>query len=84
MARSTRWPGGCWRSLPRRRLGGGFGEFEIVGGVDLLERRRWQIRQRHLIGQFQHVAVRQRLAYLFGGRRLVESVQKRVNVILAV
>src|ERR1700690_1661131 len=35
-----------------------FSELEIVRRLDLLERRLRRIRQRHLVGQIQHIAIR--------------------------
>ena len=74
------------RGLPVHRPGrGGLGKFEIVIRFDLVERRRAAaLRQRHLVGQFEHLGLRRGRTYLGLGRRLIEARQHRVDVVLAV
>ena len=69
------------------RLGsGGFGKFEIVCRFDLVERRLrgCRGRYRHLVGELKHLGLRHGCPYLLRSGRFIESVQQRVDVILAV
>src|SRR5581483_4580611 len=60
-------------------------KFQIVLELDLLERVRRRLGlDRHVVGQFQHFAIGPWRAHLFLGRGLVETVQQRIDVVLAV
>jgi hypothetical protein len=75
------------RSAARALAAGsdGFGEFEVVIRLDMLERGfRLGLGDHHLVGQFEHVTVGLRRAHLFLGGRGFQAGQHRVDVVLAV
>ena len=76
------------RLARRRRAGGGVSvnSRSSCGSTFWNGRRRrgCGIRQRHLVGEFEHLAVGQRRPDLRLGRRLVEARQHGVDVVLAV
>ena len=75
----------------QRARRGGFGKFDIILRVDLVERSclgssRRRVRHRHLVGEFEHLLDdlgRSRPDLGLGGR-LIEACQQRVDVVLAV
>ena len=73
------------RRLPMQRFGcGSFGKFEVIPRFDLVERRLRRVRQRHLVGEFKYIAVRQGRPYLRRGCRFIEAGQQCVNIVLTI